>query len=105
MCSSVLAHEVNEGFADLAISERLHKVNSVAVRNMRHLVELLSPLLDPSVQPPPRSHVVLQFACPRASVVFEVQALRESTPVILEQHKVPRWTNATLPTGAAEVQR
>ena len=41
--------------------------------------------------PAPRQHVVLQFRGARMSVVFETAALRDASPAIREQHKVPSF--------------
>lgn len=99
ICSTCLAHEVNESFRAF-VGERLSMINGVEVRNVRHAVELLSSLLDASIIPAPRSHVVLQFHRPRASAVFSTAALRAATPEIEAAHKVPRWTNAPSTTKA-----
>lgn len=100
LCSSCLAHEVNETF-DSFVGERLWRINGVAVRSMAHAVALVAPLLDPTVEPPPRTHCVLQFYQPRAAAVFEVAALRAAMPTIMVQHKVPSWTNVPHDTAAA----
>jgi len=99
LCSSCLAHAVNEGY-QFCVGDRLHKLNGQVVKNMAHVVALLAPLLDPTVEPE-RSHVVLQFYRPRAAVVFETAALRVATPVIQDQHKVPSWTNVLPKTEAS----
>ena len=92
ICTGCLAHDVNEGFRRF-VGDRLLKVNGVRVKNLKHVVELLMPVLDASVEPPPRSHVALQFANVPASVLFETTALRAATPLIQEQHKIPAWTS------------
>ena len=100
ICSGCLAHDVNEGFRRF-VGDRLLKVNGVRVKNLKHVVELLLPVLDPSVEPPPRSHVALQFANVPASVLFETGALRAATPLIQEQHKIPAWTSLKLEAAAS----
>lgn len=91
LCSDCLAHDVNEGFRSY-VGLRLQKINGVQVRNMAHVVEILTPLLDPSTALT-QQWTVLQFFSSEHSVVFETEALRTATPRIQEQHKLPSWTS------------
>merc|ERR1712159_111945 len=86
-----LAHDINEGYRGF-LGQRLLKINGTKVRNMRSLVERMAPLLDASVQPP-RSHVIVNWHGHQDAAVFETGALRDATPTILRQHKVPSWTS------------
>ena len=91
LCTDCLAHDVNEGY-HRHIGNRLSMVNGTAVENLKHAVELLSPILDAS-RPPPTSHVVLQFYGSRKTAVFGTEALRMAMPIILRQHKIPYWAS------------
>lgn len=72
---------------------RASQVNGVRVRHMAHLAEMLAPLLDSSVVPPPSPFVALQFFTRPESALFATSALREATPIIQQQHKLPGWTS------------
>jgi len=91
LCTDCLAHDVNEGYRR-HIGKRLSKVNGTAVTNMKHAVELLTPLIEAS-EKAPSSHVVLHFYGSRKAAVFETEALRAAIPVILKQHKIPSWSS------------
>ena len=58
VCSDILAHAVNEGSGSFGGSV-LQKVNGESVRNMAHLVEMLTPFLSESEEPP-CEHVVAE---------------------------------------------
>ena len=91
LCTDCLAHDVNEGYRR-HVGKRLSKVNGTDVKNMKHAVELLTPLIEAS-EKPPSSHVVLHFYGSRKAAVFETEAIRAAIPTILKQHKIPAWSS------------
>ena len=126
LCSSCLAHDVNEGFRDF-VGCRLLRINGKRVKNLAHLVELMAPYMaglvegqgkeasstatskEPAPTTPPNQEdaaaapskdwVVLNFYSHEESAVFETQTLRAATPTILQQHKIPSWTSLPPPPG------
>jgi len=95
----VLAHPINVSY-DLR-GERLLAVNNVAVRNMRHLVELLSPeRLQGGIET-----LELDFGFEdrrqdrRQFVVFDTSEILSTTKEILRQNKIPTWCSADLQRG------
>jgi len=96
----VLAHPLNVSY-DLR-GERLLAVNGVAVRNMRHLVELLEPSRLEAVET-----LELDFGFDerreerRQFVVFETKEVLATTAEILRQNKIPTWCSPDLLRPAA----
>jgi len=97
----VLAHPLNVSY-DLR-GERLLAVNGVAVRNMRHLVELLEPSTIEAVET-----IELDFGFDerrderRQFVVFETKEILATTSEILRQNKMPSWCSPELlPTAGS----
>lgn len=91
----VLAHPLNVSY-DLR-GERLLAVNGQAVRNMRHLVELLEPSRLEAVET-----LELDFGFDdrreerRQFVVFETKEVVATTAEILRQNKIPMWCSSDL---------
>jgi len=104
LCSDWLAHDINEGYQPF-VGLRLHKVNGVKVKNMAHLVELVAPLIDKSVETPPAAHAILSFFNIDCFAVFETTKLRAATPVIQRQHKIPNWTSIATDAGQPQGQK
>merc|ERR1711879_940685 len=100
LCSNCLAHDINEGYAPF-VGLRLKKINGAKVKNMAHVVELMAPLIDRTVEPP-TSHVVLSFFTIDGFAVFETSKLRSATPVIQKQHKIPSWTSLDIESPASQ---
>jgi S1-C subfamily serine protease len=99
----VLAHPVNVSY-DLR-GERLLCVNGVAVKNMRHLVELLHPS---KLEASTRETLELDFGFDerreerRQFVVFETKEILATTSEILRQNKIPQWCSPDLlPPGSS----
>ncbi len=92
-----LAHDLNVGYKHF-VGRRVRAVNGASVRNARHAAELLAPFVAgvEAGAPPPAPYVAIEFASTDATAVFEARALREMTPGILKQHKIPTWTSLEL---------
>jgi len=93
----VLSHPINVSYE--LRGERLLAVNGIAVRSMRHLVELLSPERLQATE-----FVELDFGFEerrnerRQFVVFETKEVLATTAEILKQNKIPMWCSAELLT-------
>jgi len=91
----VLAHPINVSY-DLR-GERLLAVNGVVIRNMRHLVELLSPENLEATET-----LELDFGFDdrreerRQFVVFDSREISRTTQDILRQNKIPHWCSPEL---------
>jgi len=103
LCSNCLAHDINEGYAPF-VGLRLQKINGVKVRNMAHLVEVVTPFINATMDPP-ASHVVLSFFNLPGFAVFDTSKLRSATPKIQRQHKIPNWTSIVIEPPSSESRK
>lgn len=93
----VLAHPINVSYE--LRGERLLAVNGVAVRNMRHLAELLCP---DRLEAEASETLELDFGFDdrreerRQFVVFERREVLTNTAEILRQNKIPMWCSPEL---------
>ena len=73
VCSTCLAHDINEGFR-MFVGSRLEKINGVMVRSTAHLVELT-------------------FHGEEESAIFPCEGLCDATEKIRTQYKINTWTS------------
>ena len=89
--ADVLAHRINVSYDNFK-GEVIKAVNGTAVKNMRHLVELLSAL--------EAGETTIDFDCgksqSRAHCVFDTAEAKECEAEILGLNKVPCWCSPGL---------
>eukprot|EP01043_Picozoa_sp_COSAG02_P054494 COSAG02_NODE_6177_length_3750_cov_5.248973_5_plen_130_part_00 len=89
--ADVLAHRINVSYDNFK-GEVIKAVNGTAVKNMRHLVELLSAL--------EAGETTIDFDCgksqSRAHCVFDTVEAKECEGEILGLNKVPAWCSPEL---------
>lgn len=94
--ADVLAHRINVSY-DLFKGEVISKVNGTLVKNMRHLVQLLSSVED--------GETTLDFCTgkgdSRAHCVFDTTEAKACEEEILRLNKVPTWCSPELDGEAA----
>ena len=89
--ADVLAHRINVSYDNFK-GEVIKAVNGTAVKNMRHLVELLSAVET--------GETTIDFDCgkseSRAHCVFDTVEAKECEEEILGLNKVPSWCSPEL---------
>ena len=89
--ADVLAHRINVSY-DSFKGEVIKAINGTAVKNMRHLVELLSAT--------EAGETTIDFDCgksqSRAHCVFDTVEAKECEEEILRLNKVPTWCSPEL---------
>jgi S1-C subfamily serine protease len=78
----LLAHRIARGYSE-PIGQTIESVNGIAIRNLRHLVEVLRDSRD--------EFVTFRFAEDRAeTLVFRLKELEEATKQVMSENGIPR---------------
>jgi hypothetical protein len=67
------------------IGKQVDTINGEKVRNLRHAAELVAQCS--------KNFLIVKFCDSNKLAAFDCEVMRAAMPIILQQHKIPQWTD------------
>lgn len=67
------------------MGKQVKTINGEKVRNLRHAAELIATCTE--------EFLIIKFCGSNRVAAFDLEVMRAAMPTILQQHKIPQWTD------------